>query len=375
MSTSRPANREGFEIALICALPLEFDAVSLIFDEFWDAEGDPYGRASGDYNSYVTGRIGKFNVVVVLLSQMGKRASSSASASIRSSYTRIQLALLVGICGAIPRVENGKKLPLRLGDVVISKSVVQYDFGRQYPDEFVRKNTFEDNLGKATSDLRGLLVTFETSYGLERLRAQTSHAFAQLQVAAAKKGQSAKYELPETPYDDISERAVQGEERKLAPVANTPAIHIGSFASGDMVMKSKDHRDRIARVEGVIAFEMEGAGVWEELPCLIVKGICDYADIRKEKSWQNCAAAAAASVCKAILKCYVRSDKTTTDVPQMPTGRQLGSRYVGKVTGQDVRQGNEMEVRRPGHYTQEGSTFEGEIQVAGSVFQGNKAIF
>ena len=67
MAASRPSRREDFEIAIVCALPLEYDAVSLLFDEFWDGEGDQYGRAAGDVNYYTTGCIGKHNVVLALL--------------------------------------------------------------------------------------------------------------------------------------------------------------------------------------------------------------------------------------------------------------------------------------------------------------------
>jgi len=28
---------------------------------------------------------------------------------------------------------------------------------------------------------------------------------------------------------------------------------------------------------------MEGAGVWDTLPCLVVKGVCDYADLSQEQ--------------------------------------------------------------------------------------------
>lgn len=32
------------EFAIVRALPLEYDAVSLLFDEFWDENCDTYGR-------------------------------------------------------------------------------------------------------------------------------------------------------------------------------------------------------------------------------------------------------------------------------------------------------------------------------------------
>jgi hypothetical protein len=37
---ARPASRYEFEVAIICALPLEYDAVALAIDEFWDDDGD-----------------------------------------------------------------------------------------------------------------------------------------------------------------------------------------------------------------------------------------------------------------------------------------------------------------------------------------------
>jgi hypothetical protein len=62
----KPSCREKFEIAIICSLQLEYDAVSLLFDRFWDENGDCYGRAVGDQNTYTTGRVGKYNVVLAL---------------------------------------------------------------------------------------------------------------------------------------------------------------------------------------------------------------------------------------------------------------------------------------------------------------------
>ncbi|KAF5506502.1 hypothetical protein CGCS363_v005343 [Colletotrichum siamense] len=60
----------------------------------------------------------------------------------------------------------------------------------------------------------------------------------------------------------------------------------------------------MAQQHGIIAFEMEGAGVWDEIPCIIVKSVCDYADSHKNKNWQGFAAVAAASATKAVLNMY-----------------------------------------------------------------------
>jgi nucleoside phosphorylase len=67
-------------------------------------------------------------------------------------------------------------------------------------------------------------------------------------------------------------------------------------------MKSGEDRDEIAAREKVTGFEMKGAGVWDEFPCVVIKGVCDYADSHKNKKWQGYASAAAAAYMKAFLK-------------------------------------------------------------------------
>ncbi|EED14688.1 hypothetical protein TSTA_041660 [Talaromyces stipitatus ATCC 10500] len=48
-------------------------------------------------------------------------------------------------------------------------------------------------------------------------------------------------------------------------------------------MKSGEHRDRIAKRERVIGFEMEGAGIWDNMTCIIIEGVCNYTDSHKNK--------------------------------------------------------------------------------------------
>ncbi|KAF3361350.1 hypothetical protein VdG1_00959 [Verticillium dahliae VDG1] len=360
MSSQRPSRRDDFEIAIICALPLEYDAVCYIFDEFWDEDGDQYGRAVGDPNSYTTGRVGKYNVVLALLPHMGRANAAGAAASMRSSYGGLRLALLVGVCGGMPRGRDGEIL---LGDVVISKTVIQYDFGRKYPDKFICKNTVEDNLGRPNKDARNLIATFETDRGLDRLEQQTTHFLRQLQANVAQTRRRGKYDYPGTTedklfepsyrhkhhmsltcicrdclsdFDPVCDEALSSScaslgcddkhliarkrpqaqsqsqsqlEHEGGDTSPQPAVHVGVVASGDGVMKSAADRDRLSREAGVIAFEMEGAGVWDEVPCIVVKGVCDYADSHKHKGWQNFAAATAASASKAILERYILTDK------------------------------------------------------------------
>ncbi|KAL7917916.1 hypothetical protein ACQKWADRAFT_324255 [Trichoderma austrokoningii] len=336
------ARREDFEIAIVCGLPLEYDAVSLVFDE--------------------TGRIGEHNVVLALLPSMGKASAASTAANIRSSYHHVRLCFLVGICGGVPRAGREEIL---LGDVVVSKAIVAYDFGRQYPDRFTLKDGVESNAAKPDRHIRKQLAIFETRNGRLRLQEQIAGFLRKIQAKATQQGCEAKYSYPgadedrlfmpgyrhkhrksatcicsicEEESDPVCEDALKSschvlgcEEQYLVPrtrlrrkweggikEAQDPAIHIGIVGSGDSVFKSGEHRDGIAKPKGIIAFEMEGAGITEEIPCVVVKGVCDYADCHKSKKWQDFAAATAASALQAILDYMPPAKRREDSIEQVP---------------------------------------------------------
>lgn len=66
-------------------------------------------------------------------------------------------------------------------------------------------------------------------------------------------------------------------------------------------MKHALLRDRLAAEKDVLCFEMESAGLMNQFPCLVIRGICDYSDSHKNKEWQGYAAMAAAAYAKDLL--------------------------------------------------------------------------
>ena len=64
------------------------------------------------------------------------------------------------------------------------------------------------------------------------------------------------------------------------------------------MIKSGKDRDDISEAHRIVAFEMEAAGVWDHFPILLIKGVSDYADSHKNKTWQKYAAATAAACLK-----------------------------------------------------------------------------
>ena len=331
----QPRDRTDFEIAIICALPLEASAVSALFDKRWDDQ--TYGKVPRDSNVYSTGVIGQHNVVLVHMPNMGKVAAATAASCLSISFPNIQLALVVGICGGAP-FGNQPSEDIVLGNVVISEGLIQYDLGRQFPNNrFVRKDTPRDNLPRPGPNIRATLAKLQTKQGRSWLQSKTSEYLAILRQELSdtvtypgatedrlfKPTYQHKHHKPSEcvicanggTRDDVCDIAVglsceqiKCDKRELIPRIRrshpfNPVVHFGLIASGDTVMKSGEDRDDIASRDGVIAFEMEGAGVWESFPSsLVIKGICDYADSHKSKVWQNYAAATAAAVTRGFLE-------------------------------------------------------------------------
>lgn len=67
-------------------------------------------------------------------------------------------------------------------------------------------------------------------------------------------------------------RLVRRKPRKTTD----PVIHYGTIASADQVMRHGATRERIRKQYSVLCFEMEAAGLMNDFPCLVIRGICDY---------------------------------------------------------------------------------------------------
>ncbi|KAM5341694.1 hypothetical protein ACJ41O_014725 [Fusarium nematophilum] len=310
----RPTSESNFEVAIVCALTLEADAITALFDRSWD-DGKPYyDRRSGDTNSYSTGCIGRHNVVVIHLPGMGKAHAAVAATNCSRTFPNIKLAIVVGVCGTVPLTPKDKE-EVVLGDVIVSEGIIQYDFGRRLRDNFVRKDTVKDSLPRPNINIRSLVNMLRGISVRKRLRENMtvylSHLAKEPELGAEYPGtrEDTLFNPTYSHCDDGKTCWKAGcredqqviRQRLARGVAPRPAIHFGLIGSGDTVMKSGEERDNISRKHEVLGFEMEGAGVWDVWPCVVIKGACDYADSHKTKAFQRYAAATAASCAKAFL--------------------------------------------------------------------------
>uniref|UniRef100_A0A093VGA7 Putative SWI/SNF-related matrix-associated actin-dependent regulator of chromatin subfamily A member 3-like 1 n=1 Tax=Talaromyces marneffei PM1 TaxID=1077442 RepID=A0A093VGA7_TALMA len=323
-------------------IQIKTNAVLCCLDEVWHDAPQYYGKCEGDNNAYLFGRSGRHDVVVVTLAGEGRVNAASSAQSLKMSFNSIKLALLVGICGAIPLKKDGTEI--LLGDVIISEVIVDLSHGRQYPGGFNRKDTLLDVYGRPDEQILGLIRTWKTALLLDKLREETKNNLTTLlghphlqteypgawedklfppqyvhmhhsDCIACLSGFACEDSLTSSCTDlNCDVNMLVHRERlleifNLYPEMPTPFIHFGSIGTGDTVMKSATHREEIANAENVIAFEMEGAGIWDKFSCLVIKGVCDYADSHKNKNWQSYAASVAASAMKVVLGQYVTSQR------------------------------------------------------------------
>ncbi|KAJ0345329.1 hypothetical protein COL154_011243 [Colletotrichum chrysophilum] len=108
--------------------------------------------------------------------------------------------------------------------------------------------------------------------------------------------------------DEECQYCDKSKVKSRKPASRGLKVHYGLIASGNQVIKDAKFRDAMNKGLGgqLLCVEMEAAGLMTNFPCLVIRGICDYADSHKNKVWQEHAAAVAAAYAKELLLDHVQ---------------------------------------------------------------------
>ncbi|KAE8396150.1 hypothetical protein BDV23DRAFT_168407 [Aspergillus alliaceus] len=250
---------DDYTIAWICALPLEAAAARAMLDE---AHTPP--QLSTDSNAYEFGELSGHYIVIAYL-----------PAGVYGKVSAAAFGLMVGIGGGVP----GKNNDIRLGDVI-------YDYGK-----VVQGGQFE-LMGTSNKPPLTLLTRLSqleakqiTGSGEDTLLKTVSEVLEQ------NPNMKGRVSLPDQHTDFLFYNCEKCDKEQLVkrPMRDT------------RVMKDSGTRDCLAQQYGILCFEMEAAGLMDELPTLVIRGICDYCDSHKQKQWQGYAALTAAAYTKLLL--------------------------------------------------------------------------
>ncbi|KAL7945324.1 putative kinesin [Trichoderma barbatum] len=320
-----------FTVGWICALGIELAASVAMLDEKFPN----LPQILGDTNNYTLGRMGEHHVVLACLpaGTTGTNAAATASTNMKRSFPNIQFGLMVGVGGGAPdQPSDDPRNDIRLGDVVVSHpthdsgGVLQYDFGKTMAEgKFVQTGS----LNKTSISLRTGISALQA-----RHRMQTSlvplYMDAMLQSHDKMRGHfdhpGWRYDqLFRADYDHIEGKSSCETCDKKALLVRKPrtdndsVIHYGLIGSANQVMRHGKTREKLRQEKGILCFEMEAAGLMDSFDCLVIRGICDYADSHKNKRWQPYAAAAAAAYAKEILSIIPAAHMALTSITKAAT--------------------------------------------------------
>ncbi|KAL3441722.1 hypothetical protein BJX65DRAFT_299543 [Aspergillus insuetus] len=308
-----PAKKSmDYTVGWICAIVTEYAAAQEFLDEEHEA---PDFVSPGDTNHYTLGRIREHNVVIAVLpdGEYGTAAAAMVATNMQNSFPNIRIGLLVGIGGGVP----SKRHDIRLGDVVVSAprdgkgGVFQYDFGKTMQGRSFQHTRF---LNQPPTALRTALTGLQARYKRKghciesTIHNILNHNPGLRHEYGRPPGNADTLFRPEVIHntEGCAEFCASNPSNIVQRRARTmnepnPAIHYGLIASANQVMKDALVRDQLAVENDILCFEMEAAGLMNQFPCLVIRGICDYSDSHKNKEWQGFAAMTAAAYAKDIL--------------------------------------------------------------------------
>ncbi|KAF4628883.1 hypothetical protein G7Y89_g9267 [Cudoniella acicularis] len=230
---------------------------------------------SQDTNSYLLGRIGTHNVVIACLpaETTGKASAATVAKDMIRSFKAVRFGLMVGVGGGAPYYGAANNNDAESGES-------------------------EDEIPRPAKRQR-LLPNRDPS---------------------------------PKPMQDLYDfgKSVQGKEFIYigGKLNKPPNIVLNAVAMLQGQHERKGHKisEKLSKVMSenpLMATKFQHPGLMDLFPCLVIRGICDYADSHKNKIWQPYAAATAAAYAKELL--LVIPGQRVMDLPPI---EQIGNKIV-----------------------------------------------
>jgi nucleoside phosphorylase len=235
----------------------------------------------------------------------GNNKAAISASHLLEHFPNLKVILMVGIAGGTPVISRDSfandldiiEKHVRLGDIVVSDSIIQYDYVKKKFTEVVLK-------GQSTPPSAELVQAKNSlDEGAER-----GEKPWEAYIAESLSKLSDDYKRPDESFDVLFDydggaiaHPVDGNRTE------SPYVFSGKIASSNAVLKDPKKRDELKREHNVYAIEMEASGIadatWEAgIGYYVVRGISDYCDSHKNNKWHKYSSLAAAAYAKALIE-------------------------------------------------------------------------
>lgn len=283
---------ENIKIGIITALPKECAAVKLLLENVEEC----YFEGKGAGHRFFIGEVKSANggVHKIALGQcgMGNNKASIRAITMQNHFPCIESIIMVGIAGGVPSPNDISK-HIRLGDIVISEGVIQYDFIKETSEKIICRSFPAKPSAKLLEAIEAIkMKEYEDIYKWKSF------------VDTYAVNKFMKPNCDDVLHDSMGKRI---SHPKDVHRDYYPKIFYGKIASANNLLKSFERRQKLKEEFGVMAVEMEASGIadatWETgAGYLVIRGICDYCDDYKNDYWQEYAAMVAACYTKDLIE-------------------------------------------------------------------------
>ncbi|KAI1096107.1 nucleoside phosphorylase domain-containing protein [Rostrohypoxylon terebratum] len=313
-----------YTIGWICVLAKEQTAAIMMLDE---KHGD-VNKQSNDPNTYSLGSIEGHNVVIACLpiGWGGSNTVATIAIWMTSTFPSIRLCLLVGIGSGIPPT-------VRLGDVVVGMPHDGFPGVAEW--QLDRQDTYKKiaEMRHPPSVLVSALTKLESLHEM-----QGSNVSKYLATVKANERLAAKYLVSDALQDPLFEKDEikngsgintglkrMDSTQMTRPEPREHKIHYGLIVSTSIPIKDKVNRNNLSSTIGnnrLLCIDTEISNITTNFPCIVIRGICDYADEHRDAciGWQEPAAAVSATFAKEVLSTLAKAD-----VACLPTIKSMGT--------------------------------------------------
>ncbi|MEZ5714387.1 MAG: hypothetical protein R3D85_03955 [Paracoccaceae bacterium] len=321
------------DVLLLTALPEEFEEARKVFTTDssgngvlrWDEQ--KYSNTPYHKGTYSSGNENLFDIAIAHPGRMGGIGIALLATTLIERL-KPQCLVMSGVCAGNPG-------DLALGDLVVSEMAYQYDEGKRTPDKFLgdhRHSIISVGWRQAAEQLKAsdlpshgeptdrmakywLLETLMAGDDPRSHPARDRYFGSEQWKRTIESLEEEKLVILVGKNMDLSEAGRQFIERSryldIAPPDKLPvAIRIGPIASGNTVVKDGVTWENLKQmgVRTVLGLEMEAATIGAAATALgvaewlVVKGVMDHADPRKDDRYKLFAARASAEALRLFLE-------------------------------------------------------------------------